>query len=311
MPGAAEPQGTTALGATAYLAAEGFEAELAQELGPDASNEGRLFFAPGPARPAAWAANIWFDPVRIPIASIGEGANALRAIQRSWALFATGHHGRAKLIQDRLPHVSAKPLVFPNRPPAAPLGSWTLQDANTIIAAARCSSPFPNGEMQFVEDRAGPPSRAYLKLWEALTRLGRYPKPGEICIDLGASPGGWTWVIQSLGAQVTAVDKAPLDPAVATLPNVATLAQSAFALTPDAVGPVDWLFSDIICYPERLLRLVTTWIESGRARNLVCTIKFQGETDFAAQSAFAAIPGAQLFHLHQNKHELTFARLLE
>ena len=87
--------------------------------------------------------------------------------------------------------------------------------------------------------------------------------------------------------------------------------QSAFALTPDEIGPVDWLFSDIICYPERLLRLVTTWIDSGRARNLVCTIKFQGETDVAAQTAFAAIPGAQVFHLHQNKHELTFARLVD
>jgi len=202
-------------------------------------------------------------------------------------------------------------LVFPNRPPAAPLGSWTLRDANTIIAAARCSSPFPNGEMQFVEDRAGPPSRAYLKLWEALTRLGRYPKPGETCIDLGASPGGWTWVIQSLGAQVIAIDKAPLDPAVASLPGVETRAQSAFALAPADVPPADWLFSDIIAYPERLLRLVTLWLESGRARNIVCTIKFQGETDLAAQAAFQAIPGAQVFHLHHNKHELTFARLMD
>ena len=300
-----------ALGATGYLAAEGFERELARELGFDSTGTARLLFVPGPPRPAAWAANIWFDPVRIPIASIGEGANALRAIQRSWALFSTGHHGRARLIQERLPHVSAKPLVFPQAAPTAPLGSWTLTDPNTIIAAARCSSPFPNGEMNFVEDRSGPPSRAYLKLWEALTRLGRYPKPGETCIDLGASPGGWTWVIQSLGAHVIAVDKAPLDPAVVALTNVEVREQSAFALAPDEIGPVDWLFSDIICYPERLLRLVNTWIDSGRARNLVCTIKFQGETDVAAQAAFAAIPGAQVFHLHQNKHELTFARLVD
>jgi 23S rRNA (cytidine2498-2'-O)-methyltransferase len=310
---AAAPESPTGepLGATGYLAAEGFERELARELGFDSTGTARLLFVPGPPRPAAWAANIWFEPVRIPIASIGEGANALRAIQRSWALFSTGHHGRAKLIQERLPHVSAKPLVFPQAAPAAPLGSWTLADPNTIIAAARCSSPFPNGEMNFVEDRSGPPSRAYLKLWEALTRLGRYPKPGETCIDLGASPGGWTWVIQSLGARVVAVDKAPLDPAVTALPNVEVREQSAFALAPDEVGPVDWLFSDIICYPERLLRLVNAWIDSGRARNLVCTIKFQGETDFAAQAAFAAIPGAQVFHLHQNKHELTFARLVD
>jgi len=31
----------------------------------------------------------------------------------------------------------------------------------------RGSAPaVPNGEIRFVEDRIGPPSRAYLKLWE-------------------------------------------------------------------------------------------------------------------------------------------------
>ena len=39
-------------------------------------------------------------------------------------------------------------------------------------------TPFANGEVAFVEDRAGPPNRAYLKLWEALVRLGRWPGPG-------------------------------------------------------------------------------------------------------------------------------------
>ena len=41
-------------------------------------------------------------------------------------------------------------------------------------------------------------------------------------------------------------------------------------------------------------------------KNFVCTIKFQGETDHEAAAAFAAIPGAQVLHLHHNKHELTF-----
>ena len=40
-------------------------------------------------------------------------------------------------------------------------------------------------------------------------------------------------------------------------------------------------------------------------RNFVCTIKFQGETDHETARAFAAIPGASVLHLHQNKHELT------
>ena len=115
------------------------------------------------------------------------------------------------LIQAQLPKVSAKPLVFGEPPPAAPVGSWTLLDANTVLAAPRCSSPFPHGEVRFVEDRTGPPSRAYLKLWEAFTLLGRRPGSGDLCLDLGSSPGGWSWALQKLGARVISVDKAPLD----------------------------------------------------------------------------------------------------
>ncbi len=44
----------------------------------------------------------------------------------------------------------------------------------------------------------------------------------------------------------------------------------------------------------------------GLRGRIVCTVKFQGETDFAACDAFAAIPGGQLLHLFHNKHELTF-----
>ena len=39
---------------------------------------------------------------------------------------------------------------------------------------------------------------------------------------------------------------------------------------------------------------------------IVCTLKFQGETDHATTRAFVAIPGARLLHLFHNKHELTF-----
>jgi 23S rRNA (cytidine2498-2'-O)-methyltransferase len=298
-----------ALGLTGYLAAEGFVDDLVVELGDVIAIHDRLVLAEGPAKPAAWAANVWHDLVRIPIASIADGAKALRAIQRNWALYDFQLHGRARLIQERLPHVSAKPLVFPQAAPAAPLGSWTLLDANTILVAAHCSSAFPHGAVEFVEDKLAPPNRAYLKLWEAFTRLGRMPQPGDRCVDLGASPGGWSWVLQSLGAKVLAVDKAPLAPDIAKLPHIEFLKASAFALDPQEIGPVDWLCSDVICYPERLLKLVERWLASGLARHFLCTLKFQGKTDHEIARCFAAIPGSQLFHLHHNKHELTWCRL--
>lgn len=137
--------------------------------------------------------------------SNGEAARALKSIQRNWWAYTVEHHRRAALITDKLPHVSAKPLAFPSPIPKAPLGSWTLFDRNTMIAAADCSSPFPNGQVTFLEDRDGPPSRAYLKLWEAFTLLGRMPGRAIIAltwapvlaVGLGCykdwAPTSWRW----------------------------------------------------------------------------------------------------------------------
>lgn len=294
---------------TGYLAPAEFVADLEHELGSSLrATHGRLPIAEGSPRPVAWVANIWHAPHRLAIASIGDAAKQLRAMQRNWALYPTAHHRRAALIVEKLPKVSAKPLRFGDHAPTAPLGSWTLLDANTLLAAPQCSSPFANGEVQFIEDKTAP-SRAYLKLWELFTLIGARPRAGETCLDLGASPGGWTWVLAQLGTRVTAVDKAALAPAVAKLPNVRILQQSAFALEPQAVGPVDWLFSDVICYPSRLLTLVDKWMKAGTVRHFVCTVKFQGATDFATARRFAEIPGARLLHLHHNKHELTWLKL--
>jgi 23S rRNA (cytidine2498-2'-O)-methyltransferase len=302
-------QGTEAPKRTAYLAAEGFVAELAHELGPVEFACERLLVMPGPPVPAAWAQNIWLEPREISVASIADAARKLRAIQRNWAPYAPRLHRRAMLIQDRLPVVSAKPLVFGTPAPTAPLGSWTLLDAGTVLASPQCTSAFPNGEARFVPDRSGPPSRAYLKLWEALTLIGRCPGPGEVCLDLGSSPGGWSWALAQMGARVISVDRAPLAPEVAQLSGIEHRRDSAFALDPAAIGPVDWLFSDIVCYPARLLALVERWLAAGTCRRFVCTIKFQGMTDHATASRFAAIPGSTLRHLYHNKHELTWIKL--
>jgi 23S rRNA (cytidine2498-2'-O)-methyltransferase len=297
----------------AYLGAAGFEAELAEDLrragATIAAWHGRLALSPDPPVDAPWSLDTWTAPVEIPAPSVKAAADALRAIQRNWAHLPHLHHRRSALIAARLPPVKARPLVFPEPAPAAPLGAWTLLAPERLLASPSKTSPFVNGEVRFVEDREGPPSRAYLKLWEALTRIGRHPLPGETCLDLGAAPGGWTWALARLGARVIAVDKAPLDPAIAALPGVSCRRESAFALDPRREAPVDWLFSDIICYPARLLARVRRWIEAGAARNLVCTLKFQGATDHDTAAAFAAIPGGSLFHGFHNKHELTFARL--
>ena len=178
-----------------------------------------------------------------------------------------------------------------------------------LCSAPHSTNPFPNGEIQFVEDRIGPPSRAYLKLWEVLTLIGRRPGPGAKRLDLGSSPGGWSWAFEQMGAQVISVDKAPLAPEIARLPGIEHRLESAFALDPRTAGPVDWLFSDVVCYPARLLGMVERWLAAGTCRNFICTVKFQGPTDHETARRFAAIPGSQLRHLFHNKHELTWIKI--
>lgn len=306
---------------TGHLPAPGFLRELLEELGlPEAPSGpghlvyGDLVFTPGaPGTDPAWAQNIWRDARLVPAPSIGQAARALKDIQRNWWPRPLRHARRCALITEKLPRVSAREQVFGQGAPTAPLGSWTLWDEGTIIASPACSSPYPDGQPRFEEDRQSAPSRAYLKLWEAFTLTGVYPGPGELCLDLGSSPGGWTWVLASLGARVFSIDKAPLDPRIQAMPGVDHCLGSGFGLDPRLAGtpdkPVDWVFSDMACYPARLLELVRRWLDAGAARNFVCTLKFQAETDHETARAFAAIPGSRLIHLAHNKHELTWVLL--
>lgn len=292
---------------SAYLAAVDLEQPLAEELARAgvavSAWHGRLALSPDPPFASAWALDVWTAPQVQAVPSIKAAAGLLRNQQRNWSAYAALHHRRTALIESCLPPVRARPLHFPEPAPTSHLGAWTLLDRDQMLVSPTKSSPFAMGECRFEEDRTGPPSRAYLKLWEALTRLGVHPGPGDRCLDLGASPGGWTWVLARLGASVRAVDKAPLDPRIAAMPGVEQFIESAFALAPE---PVDWLVCDVVAYPTRMLDLVERWIAAGAAKHIVCTVKFQGATDHATANKFATLPQGRLIHLFHNKHELTF-----
>lgn len=295
-----------------YLAAHGFEQDLLDELKLHGVRvrdvKERIVLAEG-LFSSAWAQNIWLEPFFQPITSVGNAVRTLKSIQRNWKLHAVDFHRRAALIEQQLPPVKARPLRFGEPAPSSPLGAWTLWDHDTMLVSAACSSAFPDGEVRFEEDRINPPSRAYLKLWETFTLFGCGPRPGELCLDLGSAPGGWTWVIAGMGARVFSIDKSPIDPRVAAMKGVDHCTGSGFGLEPQTAGCVDWLFSDMACYPERLLGTVHQWLDAGAARNFVCTLKLQGSTDHAVVQAFREIPGSRVVHLSCNKHELTWVNL--
>jgi 23S rRNA (cytidine2498-2'-O)-methyltransferase len=273
-----------------------------------------VYRASPPSYPVYWWRNLWEAPFVFSFSSIKKAAAVLRSLQRNWVCVPQGYYGRARLIEKALPVIVRKRRPLDYTVPVSPVGSWTLIGEHTILASARCASPFPGGVIEFEEDKEGPPSRAYLKLAEAFIRLGRRPVAGETCLDAGASPGGWTWLLSRPGAsgstppRIIAVDRAPLAPSVASLPHVTFLRHDAFTLRPEDVGAVDWLFCDAACYPRRLYEWIEKWIASGLCPNYVCTIKMQGQGDMQTARLFAAISGGAVVHLYHNKHELTWMR---
>ena len=80
----------------------------------------------------------------------------------------------------------------------------------------------------------------------------------------------------------------------------------AFKLKPQDIENPQWLFSDIICEPPRLLELVENWRSHHPQLKMVCTIKYKGKTDFQTTEKFRKIPCSRILHLNCNKHEVTW-----
>ena len=294
---------------TVYLAFRGYEEQLKQDIGENHFQNERLFIAEGAAKRTYWAQNIWFDAKVVEIESIGKAAKLLKAIQRNWFPYHLTSHRRLDLIQSKLPHIKKKRWKYLQAIPQNPIGSYTLLDDHTMLYSPNCLETVIDGEFEFEEDKINPPSRAYLKLWETFTRFGFHPTAGDKCLELGASPGGWTWVIAGLGAQVTAVDRSPLDKRLKGNELITYRSGDAFKVMPDTIEDINWVFSDLICYPDKLYEFVTRWLSETTGVNFVCTIKFQGSEHYQWVEKFLEVKGSTVVHLYHNKHEFTWISL--
>lgn len=298
---------------TGYLAPVDFEADLLVELTllgiTVLETHGRLFLCSGDAQEVVFAQDTWHDVLKVNYSSISNAAELLRERANRWSHYSLNNHRRAELILQKVPSVKIKRYNFLDPIPLGPIGVFSLLSESVMLVSSRTNCPLPFGEINFNEDKINPPSRAYLKLWELFTLYKIMPTPGMRVMDVGSCPGGWTWVLQTIGCEVVSVDKAPLDPKVAVLPRIDFRQESAFGLRPQHIGKLDWFFSDIICYPDKLLELVTRFRDSGLVDNFACTIKFQAPTDFATMFKLKAIPGSKIIHLSCNKHEVTWINL--
>ncbi|MBQ5400040.1 MAG: SAM-dependent methyltransferase, partial [Treponema sp.] len=115
-----------------------------------------------------WCRCAMVEPFLVHFDSIGDAAQALKSVQRSWAPYTHTLFRRSALVQEKLPYINLKDRTFPFDIPQSPVGLYTLIDEHTILASAKTTSCIPAGKITWVEDHENPPSRAYLKIQESL-----------------------------------------------------------------------------------------------------------------------------------------------
>ncbi len=140
----------------------------------------------------------------------------------------------------------------------------------------RDSAPWPLG-IPRLKPHPEAPSRSALKLEEALLTLldedqrTRLLQPGMRGADLGAAPGGWTWVLARHGLHVTAIDNGPLRQHLLDSGQVEHLRADGFAWQPPR--PLDWLVCDMVEQPRRVAARMAEWMREGWCQHAIFNLK--------------------------------------
>ncbi|MBN1904572.1 MAG: 23S rRNA (cytidine(2498)-2'-O)-methyltransferase RlmM [Deltaproteobacteria bacterium] len=138
------------------------------------------------------------------------------------------------------------------------------------------SSPFYMGipRLKFPKEA---PSRSTLKLEEAFFvflsqhERDKYLKQGMTAVDLGASPGGWSYQFVRRNIYVTAIDNGPMDNSLIQSGLINHIKTDGFSYVPKGLS--DWMVCDIVEQPIRIARLVGKWINEGWCRHTIFNLK--------------------------------------
>ncbi len=183
------------------------------------------------------------------------------------------------------------------------------------------NSPLPLGilRLKFPFDA---PSRSTLKLDEAFQTF--IPKDehdqrlqgGLHAVDLGACPGGWTYQLVKRGMFVQSVDNGAMDEKLMESGQVTYCPEDGFKFMPKK-NNVYWLVCDMIEQPQRVAKLMATWVATGRCKeamfNLKLPMKKRYESVLGALSIIEQVMQGeqagkyllQAKHLYHNREEVT------
>ena len=138
------------------------------------------------------------------------------------------------------------------------------------------SSPWPMGFAR-LRMPSQAPSRSTLKLAEAFLvflnerQRAKLLAPGMTAVDLGASPGGWTWQLVQRGMMVLAVDNGAMDPRLMESGQVKHRREDGLRFRP--ADAVDWMVCDIVESPSRIARLAARWLAEGWCKHTIFNLK--------------------------------------
>lgn len=133
-------------------------------------------------------------------------------------------------------------------------------------------SPHPGGLLPIALHPEAP-SRAYLKIEEAIARFDLPMRRGQRVVELGSAPGGAAFALLTRGLQVIGVDPGEMDPRVAGMPGFTRMQLPAGALEARSLPrPVDWFLADMNLAPQVSLRYCERIIGPLRRTLVGCVI---------------------------------------
>ena len=137
------------------------------------------------------------------------------------------------------------------------------------------SQRWPGGTPQLSIDNS-PVSRAYFKLQEALLWSGIHIQTGDVCAEIGSSPGGACQLLLEKGAKVLAIDPADLDESVSNHENLIHIKCRGKEIRKKELRDVKWLLSDVNVAPQYTLDMIDEIVNNQhvtKIKGLILTLK--------------------------------------